>query len=78
MADDHDVALDIDPRLPDSVQRHLDSARTFRRQESDARSAAVQETHAAAQELHSMGLALRQIGEVLGVSRQRVHQMLNA
>lgn len=26
MADDHDVALDIDPRLPDSVQRHLDSA----------------------------------------------------
>lgn len=78
MADDHDVALDIDPRLPDSVQRHLDSARTFRRQESDARSAAVQETHAAAQELHSMGLALHQIGEVLGVSHQRVHQMLNA
>lgn len=78
MADDHNVALDIDLRLPDSVQHHLTSAHMFRQQESDARSAAAQETRAAARELSSTGLALRQIGEVLGVSRQRVHQMLNA
>jgi len=50
----------------------------LRKEEAECRSNAARETRAAAQELHGMGLALQQIGDILGVSRQRAHQLVNA
>ena len=71
MTQDADFALTVETKLPQSVQEHLD-------EEAECRSNAARETRAAAQELHGMGLALQQIGDILGVSRQRAHQLVNA
>lgn len=73
---DFDIAVDM--RIPQSVQQHLDNARKLHEQEAQCRSQAARETRAAARELHGMGLALQQIGDILGVSRQRAHQLLSA
>ena len=78
MTEDADFALTVETKLPQSVQEHLDEARRLRKEEAECRSNAARETRAAAQELHGMGLALQQIGDILGVSRQRAHQLVNA
>ena len=78
MTQDADFALTVETKLPQSVQEHLDEARRLRKEEAECRSNAARETRAAAQELHGMGLALQQIGDILGVSRQRAHQLVNA
>ena len=75
MTQDADFALTVETKLPQSVQEHLDEARRLRKEEAECRSNAARETRAAAQELHGMGLALQQIGDILGVSRQRAHQL---
>lgn len=66
MTQDADFALTIETKLPQSVQEHLDEARRLRKEEAECRSNAARETRAAAQELHGMGLALQQIGDILG------------
>ncbi|OZG68332.1 hypothetical protein [Bifidobacterium eulemuris] len=73
-----DVELEFTMRLPQSVRHHLDEAQRLREREAEARAAAARETRAAVQELHGLGLALQQIGDILGVSRQRAHQLVNA
>ena len=80
MTQDADFALTVETKLPQSVQEHLDEARRLRKEESGNadRNAARESTRRAAQELHGMGLALQQIGDILGVSRQRAHQLVNA
>ena len=78
MTQDADFALTVETKLPQSVQEHLDEARRLRKEEAECRSNAARETRAAAQELHGMGLALQQRGDILGVSRQRAHQLVNA
>lgn len=78
MTQDADFALTVETKLPQSVQEHLDEARRLRKEEAECRSNAARKTRAAAQELHGMGLALQQIGDRLGVSRQRAHQLVNA
>lgn len=78
MTQETNFDISVEVRLPQSVQRHLDSAKRLHEQEARCRSQAASETRAAARELHGMGLALQQIGDVLGVSRQRAHQLLNA
>lgn len=75
MTQDADFALTVETKLPQSVQEHLDEARRLRKEEAECRSNAARETRAAAQELHGMGLALQQIGDILGVSRQRVSML---
>ncbi|OZG62290.1 hypothetical protein BLEM_0836 [Bifidobacterium lemurum] len=77
-ADAAESELEITMRLPQSVQHHLDEAQRLREREAEARAAAARETRAAAKELHGLGLALQQIGDILGVSRQRAHQLVNA
>ena len=67
MTQDADFALTVETKLP-----------RLRKEEAECRSNAARETRAAAQELHGMGLALQQIGDILGVSRQRAHQLVNA
>ena len=68
-------------RNADRTQLHLGVGVVVggvRKEEAECRSNAARETRAAAQELHGMGLALQQIGDILGVSRQRAHQLVNA
>lgn len=76
MTNEHNFTLEVRMELPASVQQHLDEAQRLREQEAEARSKAAQESRSAAHELQGLGLALQQIGDVLGVSRQRVHQLL--
>ncbi|WP_241519578.1 hypothetical protein [Bifidobacterium callitrichidarum] len=77
MTQSSDFGIAVRTQLPDSVRQHLDKARQLREQEADCRAKAAREARTAAQELHGMGLALQQIGDLLGVSRQRAHQLLN-
>ena len=78
MSGETHAELQLNMRLPQSVQEHLDEAQRLKKREAEARAGAARETRAAAQELHGLGLALQQIGDILGVSRQRAHQLVNA
>ncbi|NMM93654.1 hypothetical protein [Bifidobacterium oedipodis] len=78
MSGETHARLEFDTRLPQSVQKHLNKARHLKKCEAEARAGAARETRAAAQELYGLGLALQQIGDILGVSRQRAHQLVNA
>lgn len=78
MTQETNFSITTTMQLPETVQHHLDTAKQLRQQEAQCRSLAAGETREAARELHGMGLALQQIGDILGVSRQRAHQLLNA
>lgn len=78
MTQQAEFEVTVELQLPATVRHHLDEAQRLHAQEARCRSDAAQETRAAAHELHRMGLALQQIGDALGVSRQRAHQLLNA
>jgi hypothetical protein len=79
------VMLEIDPdsfelevayQLPASVERHLAEAARLRRESDAAKSAAAVESRAAARELIESGMPLRDAAQLLGVSYQRVHQLV--
>jgi len=79
------VMLDVDPgsfrleiayQLPESVRRHLAEADRLRRESDAAKSAAAAESRAAARELVESGMPLRDAARLLGVSYQRVHQLV--
>ena len=78
------IMTDVDPgsfelvvshHLPDSVQEHLARARQLREDSNRAKSEAAEETRAAVQELVDAGLPYRDVGELLGISHQRVAQL---
>lgn len=69
--------LDIQIEVPESVRKHLDRAAQLRAEATAANSAAAAESKAAARELRDRGLPLRDVGEVLGVSYQRAHQLVS-
>jgi hypothetical protein len=79
------VMLDIDPdsfqlevtyELPDSVRGHLAEADRLRQESDAAKSAAAGESRAAARELVESGMSLRDAAQLLGLSYQRVHQLV--
>src|SRR6266542_4230663 len=74
--DPNSFQLEVTYELPDSVQRHLAEADRLRRQSDAAKSAAAAESRAAARELVESGLPLRDAAQLLGVSYQRVHQLI--
>ncbi|KZS62557.1 hypothetical protein A4G28_08280 [Mycobacterium ostraviense] len=74
-ADSFDVEVKVE--LPDSVRYHLDLAAKLRKEAADAQAAAAQEYRRAALELKNTGLTVRDIGAALGVSHQRVHQLVS-
>lgn len=72
--DDFDIDLQI--IVPAAAREHLEAADRFRSAAVDAQRSAAAEARAAARELADAGLPLREVGEVLGISHQRAHQLV--
>jgi hypothetical protein len=78
---DHDPTtfeLDVHVEVPAATRRHLQRAERLRDQARDSQSKAAAELRAAAHELARTGMPLRDIGQLLGVSYQRAHQLVSA
>ncbi len=69
--------LDIHITLPEDVRRELDTAAELREKAASAQAEAARLSRGAARRLHDLGLPLRDIGKVLGVSYQRAHQLVD-
>lgn len=75
--DPADVNLTVHIETPEIVREHLKRATELREAEANAKRAAADEMRAAARELREEGMPLRDVGEVLGVSYQRAHQLVS-
>ena len=75
---EEDIVVDYDIRLPDDVAEHLRRSEELRAASAEAQAAAAAEIRSAARQLHEQGVALRDIGKVLGVSHQRAHQLVSS
>lgn len=64
--------------LPDFVLEHLERARALREESKRAQSESAKELRLAAKRLREQNLPLRDIGQVLGVSYQRAHQLVSS
>ena len=65
--------VDVKVELPAAVQKHLQRAAKLRDQAAKAQAEATDEYRAAARELQSDGLTVRDIGVALNVSYQRAY-----
>ena len=72
-----EVVVDYDIRLPAEVADHLRRSEELRAASAEAQAAAAAEVRSAARQLHEQGVALRDVGKVLGVSHQRAHQLVS-
>jgi DNA-directed RNA polymerase specialized sigma subunit len=68
--------IDVDVQLPDQLANDLAALRSSERLADDARQAAAHAQRRAAEQLRAAGLSVRDIGRLLGVSHQRVSQIL--
>jgi hypothetical protein len=82
MSADHispdELELNVQIRLPDTVQKHLDRVQQLRQQAASAQAEAAAESRSAARELAKHGLTYRDIGGALGVSHQRAEQLVKS
>jgi hypothetical protein len=69
--------LRIDMELPNGAREHVDVARMYRRKADEFNRLAAEESRTAARAL-AKDLPLRDVAEVLGVSHQRAHQLVNS
>jgi predicted RNase H-like HicB family nuclease len=69
------VEVDDDVRLPAPASRALGRSRTLRDRERKAHEQARAATAAAVAALRDVGLSERDMGTLLGLSHQRVHQL---
>jgi predicted RNase H-like HicB family nuclease len=71
-------AIELVPRpvLPKATGQTIEQARRAREQARQADRAAVEQTRKAASLLADRGWSMRDIAAILGVSHQRVHQLL--
>jgi hypothetical protein len=72
------VEIVIEPVLPAEEHSVVEAVLSKRRAAEEAQRAALQATTAAARELSKHNLTTRDIGALLGISHQRVSQMVNA
>ena len=75
--DPEEVLVEYDIRLPVEVEVHLRRSEELRAAAAKAQAEAAAEVRSAARQLHEQGVALRDVGKVLGVSHQRAHQLVN-
>lgn len=75
---DQEYDLDITVQLPSSVRDHRARAEVLREEANRKQAEAAAESRAAVQELIALGLSQREAGEVLGISFQRVNQLVNS
>lgn len=73
----HEIVVQFDIRLPEDVQDHLRRSEELRAASAEAQAAAAAEVRSAARLLHEQGVALRDVGRLLGVSHRRAHQLLS-
>jgi hypothetical protein len=69
-------AVNTQVELPDSVRYRLELVAKLRQEAADAQAAAAEEYRRAAAELKAGGLTVRDIGVALGISHQRVQQLV--
>jgi hypothetical protein len=67
--------INVQLTMPASVREHLRRVEAARIAEAKARAEAAAELRAAAVDLHESGVALRDVGRLLGVSHQRASQL---
>jgi predicted RNase H-like HicB family nuclease len=73
-----ETAIKLVPRpvLPKAASRTVEQARKAREQARDADRVAIEQTRKAATALTSRGMSIRDAAAILGISHQRVHQLL--
>jgi predicted RNase H-like HicB family nuclease len=74
--DEHDIELVPHPVLPKAAGRTVEQARQAREQARDADRLAIERTRKAAAALTRRGISMRDVAAILGISHQRVHQLL--
>ena len=74
--DEASIELVPRPVLPKATDRTVEQARKAREQARDADRLAIEQTRKAAVALTSRGISMRDAAAILGISHQRVHQLL--
>lgn len=74
--DEESISLIPAPVLPKTILRTIEQAGQARKQARTADRLAVEKTKQAAVELTRRGISLRDVAAILGISHQRVHQLL--
>lgn len=72
------IEVDVIPKLPQAEADLIESARTASQEAARAAERASRLSRQAVEQLRSEGLTVRDVGGLLGVSPQRVSQLLNA
>ena len=72
------IEIELVPVLPESTREHLRRESELREQAATANAQAAEEWRAAVVDLHNTGASMRDIGAVLGISHQRVHQLVTS
>jgi predicted RNase H-like HicB family nuclease len=75
-ADETSIELVARPVLPKITTRTVEQARKAREQARNADRLAIEQTRKAAAALTSRGISMRDAAAILGISHQRVHQLL--
>jgi predicted RNase H-like HicB family nuclease len=75
--DDDQIEIIFHPVLPKTMQRNVERSREYREQARNVSRQAVQQTQKAAAVLTESGITMRDAAAILGISYQRVHQLLS-
>lgn len=70
--------LVVEREIPESVRRHLARAEALRAEAAAKQNEAARESRAAVKDLVSSGVSQREAGELLGMSFQRVNQLVKS
>jgi predicted RNase H-like HicB family nuclease len=75
--DENQIDLVPRPVLPKTTSRTVEQARQAREQARHADRVAIEQNRKAAAALTSRGISMRDTAAILGISHQRVHQLLS-